>query len=134
MKNRLEKIQEKLYDENIFLYILDAMAYRGDLIGCTVRSDNRGEVSVVFSLNGKQITQEQILIDNPEKKPLYPYIGMAHKGIRVLAKVLATFCCHSSSTVVLFFSSFTSPIFHIPNVCLYSSKQEAIPRSVQLPY
>jgi len=41
----------------------------------------------VFSLNGKQITQEEISIHNPNRKPLYPYIGMAHKGIRVLAKV-----------------------------------------------
>ena len=109
------------------------MAYRGDLIGCTVRSDNRGKVSVVFSLNGKQITQEQTLIDNPDQKSLYPYIGMAHKGISVLAKVL-----QPSVVIVLpqsyLFSSFTSLIFRIPNVCLYSNKEEAIPRSVQLPY
>jgi len=69
--------------------IEDAMAYRGDLIGCTVKFDlaTEGKVRVVFSLNGKQITQEEISIHNPNKKPLYPYIGMAHKGIRVLAKM-----------------------------------------------
>ena len=71
------------------MYVLDAMAYRGDLIGCTVKFDLEavGNVLVVFSLNGKQITQEDISIHNPDRKPLYPYIGMAHKGIRVLAKV-----------------------------------------------
>ena len=71
------------------MYVLDAMAYRGDLIGCTVKFDlaTEGKVLVVFSLNGKQITQEEISIHNPNRKPLYPYIGMAHKGIRVLAKV-----------------------------------------------
>lgn len=69
--------------------VLDAMAYRGDLIGCTVKFDlaAEGKVLVVFSLNGKQITQEEISIHNPDRKPLYPYIGMAHKGIRALAKV-----------------------------------------------
>lgn len=71
------------------MYVLDAMAYRGDLIGCTVKFELAAEekVLVVFSLNGKQITQEEISIHNPDRKPLYPYIGMAHKGIRVLAKV-----------------------------------------------
>ena len=65
------------------------MAYRGDLIGCTVKFDlaAEGKVLVVFTLNGKQLTQDEISIDNPDKKPLYPYIGMAHQGIRVLAKV-----------------------------------------------
>ena len=63
------------------------MAYRGDLIGCTVNFDIPDKVSVLFTLNGKQITQEKIYIDNPYQKPLYPYIGMSHKGIRVLAKV-----------------------------------------------
>ena len=63
------------------------MAYRGDLIGWTVNFDIPDKVSVVFTLNGKQITQEEIFIDNPDQKPLYPYIGMSHKGISVLAKV-----------------------------------------------
>ena len=71
------------------MYVLDAMAYKGDLIGCTVKFDLavEGKVLVMFSLNGKQITQEEISVHNPDRKPLYPYIGMAYKGIRVLAKV-----------------------------------------------
>ena len=73
-------------------YVLDAMAYRGDLIGWTVNFDIPDKVSVVFTLNGKKITQEEIFIDNPDQKPLYPYIGMSHKGIRVLAKVRMFFC------------------------------------------
>lgn len=69
--------------------MLEAMAFRGDLIGCTVKFDlaEEGKVLVVFTLNGKQITQDEISIHNPDRKPLYPYIGMAHKGIRVLARV-----------------------------------------------
>jgi len=68
------------------------MAYKGDLIGCTVKFDIPGKVSVVFSLNGKQITEEQILIDNQDQKPLCPFIGMADKGMRVLAKVPIFLC------------------------------------------
>lgn len=74
----------------IFLYTVDAMAYRGDLIGCTVKFDlaaEEGRVLVEFYLNGKQITQGEISISTPNREPLYPYIGMAHKGITVLAKV-----------------------------------------------
>ena len=66
------------------------MAHRGDLIGCTVRFDlaKDGKVSVVFSLNGRQITRNEISIDYAQnEKFLYPYIGMGHPGLRVLAKV-----------------------------------------------
>lgn len=69
---------------------VDAMAYRGDLIGCTVNFDmaKDGKVPIVFSLNGRQITRNEIQIDYiPNEKSLYPYIGIGHKGIRVLAMV-----------------------------------------------
>ena len=66
------------------------MAHRGDLIGCTVRFDlaKDGKVPVVFSLNGRQITRNEISMDyTHNEKFLYPYIGMGHQGLRVLAKV-----------------------------------------------
>ena len=69
---------------------LDAMAYRGDLIGCTVNFHmaKDGKVPIVFSLNGRQITRNEIQIDYiPNEKSLYPYIGIGHEGIRVLAMV-----------------------------------------------
>ncbi|KAJ7393952.1 hypothetical protein OS493_003621 [Desmophyllum pertusum] len=71
----------------------DAMAYRGDLIGCTVKFDKKedGKVPIVFTLNGKQITQDKILMEyNPSEKSLYPFIGMGHTGIRVLAKMCSS--------------------------------------------
>ena len=71
------------------LYI-DAMAYRGDLIGCTIKfeRETNGKVPVVFTLNGRRITEDQIWIDyTPGGKLMYPYIGMGRQGIRVLAKV-----------------------------------------------
>ena len=66
------------------------MAYRGDLIGCTVNFDmaKDGKVPIVFSLNGRQITQNEIQIDYiPNEKSLYPYISIGNEGIRVLAMV-----------------------------------------------
>ena len=66
------------------------MAQRGDLIGCTVRFDlaEDGKVPVVFSLNGRQMTENEISMDyTHEEKFLYPYIGMGYPGLRVLAKV-----------------------------------------------
>lgn len=66
------------------------MAHRGDLIGCTVRFDlaKDGKVPVVFSLNGRQMTQNEISMDyTHNEKFLYPYIGMGYPGLRVLAKV-----------------------------------------------
>ncbi|XP_073258533.1 uncharacterized protein [Porites lutea] len=68
----------------------DAMADRGDLIGCTVRFDlaKDGKVPVVFSLNGRQITWNEISMDyTHNEKFLYPYIGMGNQGLRVLAKM-----------------------------------------------
>ena len=75
---------------NCHNFIADAMAYRGDLIGCTVKFDlaKDGKVPIVFSLNGKQITQDEILMEySQNEKFLYPYIGMGDAAIRVLSKV-----------------------------------------------
>ena len=69
---------------------IDAMAYRGDLIGCTIKFERitNGKVPVVFTLNGRRITDDEIWIDyTPGGMQMYPYIGMGHQGIRVLAKV-----------------------------------------------
>lgn len=77
--------------QNIFS---DAMAYRGDLISCTVKFElaRDGRVPIVFSLNGRQITHNEILMDYTQNGEfLYPYIGMGHTGIRVLAKVSTRF-------------------------------------------
>ena len=66
------------------------MAYRGDLVGCTVmfKEKKDGKVPIVFTLNGKQITQDKILIEyNPSENSPYPFMSMGHTGIRVLAKV-----------------------------------------------
>lgn len=66
------------------------MAYRGDLIGCTIMFQELkdGKVPIQITLNGKQITQDKILIEyNPPEKSLYPFISMGQTGIRVLAKV-----------------------------------------------
>ena len=60
------------------------------MIGCTVKFDlaENGKVPVVFSLNGRQITNEEIVMEyTPNEKSLFPYIAMGHAGIRVLAKV-----------------------------------------------
>lgn len=71
----------------------DAMAYRGDLIGCTIKFEGitNGQVPVVFTLNGRPITQDEIWIDyTPGGKPMYPYIAMGQEGMRVLAKMRPT--------------------------------------------
>ena len=73
---------------------VDAMAYQGDVIGCTIKfeSEKHGKVPVVFTLNGRRITapEDEIWMDyTPGGKLMYPYIGMGHHGIRVLAKVCA---------------------------------------------
>ena len=75
---------------SMFFFCVGAMAYRGDLIGCTVMFHELkdGKVPIQFTLNGKQITQDKIFIEyNPPEKSLYPFIGMGHAGIRVLVKV-----------------------------------------------
>ena len=71
------------------------MAYRGDLVSCTVKFDlaKKGKVPIVFYLNGRQINQNNISMKYTGREKLYPYIGMGHKGIRVLAKV--RICCFS---------------------------------------
>ena len=71
---------------------IDGMAYRGDLIGCTIKFERitNGKVPVTFTLNGRRITEDKIWIDyTPGEKLIYPYIGMGRQGMRVLAKVCA---------------------------------------------
>ena len=62
--------------------------YRGDLIGCRAGFDEilEGKIPIIFSLNGQTVAQ--ILMDlGSEKFDLFPFVGMKHAGIRVLAKV-----------------------------------------------
>ena len=75
------------------------MAFRGDLIRCTVMfkeakkiNNTKVRVPVVFTLNNKRITpegQEGELFSNydPSGQGLFPYIAMMDKGCSVLAKV-----------------------------------------------
>ena len=70
------------------------MAYRGDLIVCLVefnKIDEESRVPIIFTLNGTLIHEVKMKYDAREKE-LYPFIGMCHKGMRVLAKVGAMFC------------------------------------------
>ena len=66
------------------------MAGRGDLIGCTVLFEmaENGKVPIIFTLNGKQITQASISIEFDQKDLLlFPFVSMGHEGITVSAKV-----------------------------------------------
>lgn len=80
----------------IYLFVvLEAVACRGDVIGCTVKFENDpdadGKVEIVFTLNGKQITQDKIEMEYSlmysSSRKMYPYICMGHTGMSVLAKV-----------------------------------------------
>lgn len=65
------------------------MAYRGDLIVCLVdfdKIDEERRVPINFTLNGALIYEASMTYEKG-KRELYPFIGMSHKGIRVLAKV-----------------------------------------------
>lgn len=62
---------------------------RGDLISCSVSNSMSGEISVTFSLNGKQVTDEcYITCDPSEESKVYPYIGMEEEGVQVLARMI----------------------------------------------
>lgn len=69
------------------------MAYRGNLIVCLVDFNNieDSRVPILFTLNGTLIHEAKMKYEEKPEKGLYPFIGMCHKGIRVLAKVRAIF-------------------------------------------
>ena len=74
------------------------MAYRGDLIDCLVDFNHQFArrraydlVPILFTLNGTLIHKTYMKYEERPEKELYPFIGMCHKGIRVLAKVRAIF-------------------------------------------
>lgn len=64
------------------------MALQDDSIACIVECSKfeNGRVPVVFTLNGEIIYESSMKYEKG-KRELYPFIGMGHKGIRVLAKV-----------------------------------------------
>ncbi|KAL9984286.1 hypothetical protein ACROYT_G006561 [Oculina patagonica] len=75
---------------NTVIEIEDAMAERGDLIGCTVLFEmaENGKVPILFTLNGKQITQARISIEfDLEDLMLFPFVSMGHEGVTVSAKM-----------------------------------------------
>ena len=77
------------------LYTVDAVAHRGDVIGCSVEFGDKEkpvEVKIVFTLNGKPITQDKIWMpliikDDEASVKIYPYVCMTNCGTTVLAKV-----------------------------------------------
>ena len=72
------------------------MAYRGDSIVCLVdfsKIEEDSRVPIIFTLNGTLI-YEALMKYEQGKRELYPFIGMCHKGIRVLAKVKTIFRQH----------------------------------------
>lgn len=74
----------------VVIFISDAMADRGDVIGCMVMFEmaENGEVPILFTLNGKQITQVTISTNFDDKESLlFPFVSMGHKGVTVSAKV-----------------------------------------------
>ena len=62
--------------------------YRGDLICCRAGFDevDEGKIPIFFSLNGEVVARVSVKLGS-EKPDIFPFIGMKHKGIRVLAKV-----------------------------------------------
>ena len=90
--------------KNVLLYyyfflILEAIAQRGDVIGCAVTWGDKAyvdkRVTIVFTLNGKQITQDEIVMEYDPFKKIYPYICMGHTGMTVLAKVSTFLTAHA---------------------------------------
>ncbi|XP_027049845.1 short transient receptor potential channel 5-like [Pocillopora damicornis] len=78
------------FTANSIIEIEDAMADRGDVIGCMVMFEmaGNGEVPILFTLNGKQITQVTISTNFDDKESLlFPFVSMGHKGVTVSAKV-----------------------------------------------
>ena len=74
-------------------FFSDAMAYRGDLIGCEIKfseRDQNGAVPVIFTLNSRELVAKKRVLKiqtTGKNKDIYPFIGLGHKGIQVLAKV-----------------------------------------------
>ena len=66
---------------------LGAMAYRGDLIACEVDFSevSEGNVSVLFSLNGREVACSSL--EYTEGNKLFPFVSLGFKGITVLTKV-----------------------------------------------
>ncbi|XP_015762586.1 PREDICTED: uncharacterized protein LOC107341655 [Acropora digitifera] len=79
----------------------NAVAYRGDVIGCSVEfgdEENPDEVEIVFTLNGKPITSDKIRMlytldyRGGFSMEIYPYVCMTTYGTTVLAKMSSTKC------------------------------------------
>ena len=66
---------------------LGAMAYRGDLIACEVDFSGvlEGKVSVLFSLNGREVVRSSV--EYTEGNKLFPFVSLGSEGITVLTKV-----------------------------------------------
>ena len=74
---------------SLFLQILfsDAMAYRGDIVGCRVlfEEESFGVIPVSFTLNGREIGRAKLAMK--EWPLIYPFVGMAYQGISTLFSV-----------------------------------------------
>ena len=64
----------------------DAMAYRGDLIGCKLLYDKErdGKLPVSFTLNGRVVGEAEV---SSTTTNYYAYVGMGWKGISLVFRV-----------------------------------------------
>lgn len=64
------------------------VVYRGDLIGCRADFDKSkdGKIPILFSLNGQTVAEVFLKFDS-DRSQFFPFVGMRHQGIRVLAKM-----------------------------------------------
>ena len=70
-------------------FLSDAVAYRGDLIGCEVifPKEKNDDVLVRFTLNGCKVAEENMKVQTTGKKEyIYPFITMGNARIQVLTK------------------------------------------------
>ncbi|XP_044173143.1 uncharacterized protein LOC114958471 [Acropora millepora] len=64
------------------------VVYRGDLIGCRAGFDEAEDdvIPIFFSLNGQPVAQISVKFESGRSQ-IFPFLGMSHQGIRVLAKM-----------------------------------------------
>lgn len=79
---------KKIYKSISLIFFLGPVVYRGDLIGCRAGFDEAedGVIPIYFSLNGQPVAQISVKFESGRSQ-IFPFLGMSHQGIRVLAKV-----------------------------------------------
>lgn len=102
-------------------FILGKMAHRGDLIGCVIMYNKRGQdkLPVCFTLNGSPVKEGYLHLPTNRNINFYPFIGIGDPEIKLVFRVCIGRFALAILAAILVRFDMNSPLFEVRFYCRF---------------